>query len=59
MCFLANDPKRKREVLKTGPSEVTCTEKKLKLDMETNNLSILMATHLRSAKAAEQFLRVQ
>ena len=59
MCFLANDPQRKREVLKTGPSEVTCTEKKLKLDMETKNLSILMVTHLRSAKAAEQFLRVQ
>lgn len=51
--YLESDPKRKCEVLKTDPTEVTCMEKKLKLDEETRNLSILMATHLGSAEAAE------
>lgn len=44
-------PKRKCDVFS---SENTCMGKKLRLDEETRNLSILMATHLGSAEAAEQ-----
>ena len=57
-AYLESDPKRKRDYLKNDPSEVTCMEKKLKLDEETRSLSILMATHLGSMEVAEQFCLV-
>lgn len=57
--YLESEPKRIWEFLKQDHAEVTCMEKKMKLDEETRSLSILMATHLGSAEAAEQPRQVQ
>ena len=57
--YLESDQKRKCDYLKTNSSEVTCMEKKLKLDEETRSLSILMSTHLGSTEAIEQSRWVQ
>lgn len=49
-------PKRKYDGCIT---ESTCIGKKQRLDMETKNLSILLATHSESAEAAEQLRQDQ
>lgn len=53
---LEGGPKRKYDVI---VFENTCMGKTQRLDVETRNLSILMATHLGLAKAAKQLCRDQ
>jgi len=49
-------PKRKYDGRIT---KSTCIGKKQRLDVETKNLSTLLATHSKSAEAAEQLRRDQ